>query len=93
MRPNSRVARALVEVAHAITHTTKAISLLGGRVRTRTVKSNQRKFTARQYLESIDSRLHVVQDLLQIDEIVHTSPIELRDQFEREYDATRRPEC
>lgn len=119
-RPSSKRQRALDQLDIARDAITKAITLLGGRVRVRSVKRNQRVFTVRQYLESIDSRINVSRDLLQVDQIVST-PLhevpeefkskmnamleafpelknakrrsELRDDFEREYDATRRPQC
>lgn len=102
-RLNSKRQQALDQLDIARDAITKAITLLGGHVRVRSVKRNQRVFTARQYLQSIFSRINVTRDLLQIDAFINTpvpvhhqalaDGVDLRDDFEREYDATRRPEC
>jgi hypothetical protein len=54
------------ELEQALSHVGKALTLLGGRTRALSVKSNQRVFTVRKYLESIEQRLRVCQDLLQL---------------------------
>lgn len=54
------------ELEQGLSHVGKALSLLGGRTRALSVKNNQRVFTVRKYLESIEQRLRVCQDLLQL---------------------------
>jgi len=105
------------ELEQALSHVGKALSLLGGRTRALSVRNNTRVFTVRKYLESIENRLQVCQDLLQLSatpegrntmtpepatdhhpasELVKLFP-DLkkvpRDDFEREYDATREVGC
>jgi hypothetical protein len=124
------------ELEQALSHVGKALSLLGGRTRALSVRTNTRVFTVRKYLESVESRLRVCTDLLQLsgapegrsampseptteeykpdwmkrlesmpkppeptfkekfDALLNEFPeLGPRDEFEREYDATRDPGC
>lgn len=65
--------RALQELEHASQAIGHALSLLGGRTRHKPFVVT-RQFIARQYIESLVTRLMVVRDLIVIDE-----PLELRE--------------
>lgn len=108
-RPNSRRQRALDQLQIAADAIAKAITLLGGHTRALVPKRNKTTFVARKMLEGIDIRLNGVVGLVSIgdaptpDYIIPITrgpeppkplrEVVLRDDFEREYDATRRPQC
>jgi hypothetical protein len=104
-KPNSKKQRALDAIARAQAEVGKALSLLGGRTRYKP-KVHDRIYTARQYLESIDHRLKVVTDLVVLGnaKTVETTGVDgppqqrsitttVLDDFERNYDSTRDPQC
>lgn len=82
---------ALAELGHAEGSIGRAMSLLGGRTRSRVPTKNKSTFVARKMLEGLDLRLHAVVNLLAFGERKHVPA--LRDDFEEHYDHTRRPGC
>lgn len=77
--------RALAELELAMQSVDKALSLLGGRTRHKP-KSWQAIFTARQYLESIESRLRVTEQLLLPAPRSRPEPVT---EIDKEYDRER----
>lgn len=98
-RPRSKREVASDHIEEAISHASQALSKLGGYVRRKPKDPLDNQFIARQYLESVISRLNVIQALLRPTETlervmnaVSANP-KLLDDFEREYDSTRNPGC
>ena len=79
----SKQEQAKAELEHALHSVGKALSLLGGRTRLRKPKVWSAKFVSRQYLESIESRLQVVQTLLMSEP---RSIPDAQTEFEKEYE-------
>lgn len=103
----SRRQQAAEHLEHALSESAQALTKLGGKTRFKPRElPAPNTYLARQYIEGIINRLRVVQHLVAIgdghtpqqvdsslDFAVSESPLTPRDEFEREYESTRRPEC
>lgn len=95
-RPRSKRDLASDDIEQAISWASKALSMLGGRVRYGSRKlPPDNNYVARGYLESVITRLAVARELVDR-RYALANPDELvnpRDDFEREYDRTRHTGC
>lgn len=93
-KPTSRRLRALDQLTIAQDALMKALTLLGGKPRGQPRKlPAPRHYVARSYIISCISRLDVTANLLSADSRPTPTIVPLLDDFERDYDKTRRPEC
>ena len=93
-KENSKRYRALIELGHAQQSIQTAISLLGGWTRVRSVKKDPLTFAIRKMIESVNSRLNVIIAALRTGGVTSDpTSVALLNEFEREYDSTREPQC
>lgn len=74
-RPRSKKELASDHIQEGLSHIGKAISLLGGRTRALSVTKNQQVFVVRKYLQSVESRLQVCDDLLKLANVTEGSVV------------------
>lgn len=95
----SRRQRAVEQLQIAKQGITKAQSLLGGKPRGWLPSKNKGLFHARQLIASLDNRLELILEYLAGREAIEQPAYptravpDLRDDFEREYDRERKPQC
>lgn len=97
MKQLTKRQRAVEQLMLAQGAITKAISLFGGYTRSRVPKTQSKAiWVARKMVESIEPRITAAIELCLTQTLaLETSStiIALRDDFEREYDRERRPQC